>query len=294
MSTELAAPPRSPSLYLGLPMWANGDWRGSLYPRHATAEDFLGDYARVFSCVEGNTTFYSGAPREATVAGWARQTPESFRFCFKLPARLTHEQRLAGIDTELDAFLTRLAPLGPRLGPVMIQLPRDFGEDEMPRLERVLDRWPSDIPCSVEVRASEFFHKGRAEQQLNRLLITHCVDRVMLDVRPLFATPAGDDSHLQRAQAEKPKRPLHVLSTGNRPIVRFIGHLDEAINTARFTPWIERLELWINQGKTPFLFVHTPDNRQAPQLARTLHEGLSARGFPSLPAFPGERQASLF
>ncbi|MBZ9558643.1 MULTISPECIES: DUF72 domain-containing protein [unclassified Modicisalibacter] len=292
MSTSTAAPqPRAPSLYLGLPMWANGDWRGGLYPRHATSEDFLGDYARVFSCVEGNTTFYSGAPREATVANWVRQTPENFRFCFKLPARLTHEQRLAGVDAELDDFLTRLAPLGPRLGPVMIQLPRDFGEDELPRLEGVLGRWPSDIPCSVEVRASEFFHKGRAEQQLNRLLITHGVDRVMLDVRPLFATPAGDDRRLQKAQAEKPRRPLHVLSTADRPIVRFIGHLDEALNNERFTPWIERLTLWIKQGKTPFLFVHTPDNRQAPQLARRLHERLA---MGDLPAFPGERQAALF
>lgn len=283
-----------PRLHLGLPMWANGDWRGGLYPRHAKAATYLADYARFFSSVEGNTTFYSGAPREATVAGWARQAPPHFRFCFKLPARLTHDKRLVAIDDELAAFLASLAPLEDRLGPLMIQLPRDFGGDELPRLADVLERWPRNIPCAVEVRASEFFHKGSAEQQLNSLLISHGVDRVMLDVRPLFSTPAGDDPRLLKAQGEKPRRPLHVLSTGERPIVRFIGHLDTAINQRYFAAWIERLVLWIKQGKTPFLFVHTPDNRHAPELARALAERLPATTLKALGEFPGERQAELF
>lgn len=291
----MTANPQNVRLHLGLPMWANADWRGSLYARHTPTETFLEEYARVFSCVEGNTTFYSGAPRDAVVAAWARQAPAHFRFCFKLPARLTHDRRLVGISDELTDFLARLAPLHDRLGPVMIQLPRDFGYDELPRLAAVLEDWPKEIPCAVEVRASEFFHKGEAEQQLNRLLITCGVDRVMLDVRPLFSTPHGDDPRLAGAQREKPKRPLHVLSTAERPIVRFIGHLDTTINERYFAAWIDRLRLWIKQGKTPFLFVHTPDNRQAPELARRLYSRLT-EGHDLLPlaAFPGEQQASLF
>ncbi|SDL52663.1 Uncharacterized conserved protein YecE, DUF72 family [Modicisalibacter muralis] len=302
MSTNHATwPSRSPSnkhlapLHLGLAMWANGDWRGGLYARHTPAEAFLEEYARVFSSVEGNTTFYSGAPKAETVAAWARQAPAHFRFCFKLPARLTHDKRLVDIADEFDDFISRLAPLHDRLGPMMIQLPRDFGSAELPRLAQLLERWPRNIPCAVEVRDSEFFQKGLAEQQLNRLLITHGVDRVMLDVRPLFSTSAGDDRRLIKAQGEKPKRPLHVISTANHPIVRFIGHLDGELNARYFEPWIERLKLWIKQGKTPFLFVHTPDNRQAPQLARRLYERLATGDdFPSLDAFPGECQASLF
>jgi uncharacterized protein YecE (DUF72 family) len=117
----------------------------------------------------------------------------------------------------------------------------------------------------------------------------------MLDVRPLFATPAGTDTRLIKAQGEKPKRPLHVISTANMPIVRFIGHCDMAINDRLFMPWCERLALWIKQGKTPFLFVHTPDNRQAPQLARRFYARLAERvELPPLEAFPGERQSALF
>ncbi|OHV08872.1 DUF72 domain-containing protein [Kushneria phosphatilytica] len=284
-----------PSLHLGLAMWANADWRGSLYPAALSTSEALPEYARVFDTVEGNTTFYSGAPRPETVESWSRQAPEHFRFCFKLPARLTHEQRLVGIEAELADFLDRLAPLHDRLGPVMVQLPRDFGYDELPVLATLLERWPAAVPCAVEVRASEFFHKGLAERALNRLLITHAVDRVMLDVRALFATDAGNDERLRQAQREKPHRPLHVLATGQRPLVRFIGHFDEAINEARMTPWLDRLCEWLDEGREPWMFVHTPDNRQAPELARRFHERLRQRlALPALPDFAGERQSSLF
>ncbi|MBB3141720.1 DUF72 domain-containing protein [Halomonas organivorans] len=284
-----------PRLHLGLPMWANPDWRGGLYPPHGGNERLLDDYARVFSAVEGNTTFYSGVPRAETVAAWARQVPCGFRFCFKLPAELTHQRRLADIEAAFDDFLEALAPLHDRLGPLLVQLPRDFGGEELPRLQALLSRWPSWLPCAVEVRHSEFFHKGDAETVLNRLLISHGANRVMLDVRPLFSTPAGDHPGLQKAQHEKPKRPLHVISTGDFPVVRFIGHVDEATNLDYFQPWIERLALWIKQGKTPFLFVHTADNLRAPQLARRLFDSVATRaGLPALTAFPGECQASLF
>ncbi len=287
-----AAAVAEPRLHLGLAMWANADWRGTLYPAGGGG---LEEYARVFSAVEGNTTFYSGVPRPETVAAWARQAPPGFRFCFKLPASLTHERRLVGIEAGFEAFLDALSPLHDRLGPMMVQLPRDFGSEELPRLEALLTRWPAGIPCAVEVRHAEFFHKGSAEVALNRLLISLGVDRVMLDVRPLFSTPAGGHPGLLKAQSEKPKRPLHVLSTGARPVVRFIGHFDGEINERHFTPWIERLALWIKQGKTPWLMVHTPDNRQAPALARRLHSRLAEHcSLPPLPAFPGEAQASLF
>ncbi len=282
-------------LFMGLPMWANPEWCGSLYPPYAGQESWLADYTRVFSAVEGNTTFYSGAPRPKTVAGWSRQAPPHFRFCFKQPAELTHVRRLREVQAALDAFFAALAPLHDRLGPVLVQLPRDFGPDELPRLEALLAHWPSGIPNAVEVRHPEFFHKGSAETALNRMLITYGVNRAMLDVRPLFSTSAVGQPDLAKAQQEKPRCPLHVISTADQPLVRFIGHLDEAINLRYFVPWVARLKLWISQGKTPFFFVHTANNRQAPELARRLYEALSRdAALPPLSDFAGERQAPLF
>jgi uncharacterized protein YecE (DUF72 family) len=274
-------------------MWANQDWLGTLYPRHAKT-DLLSDYAAVFSSVEGNTTFYSGAPKAETVAAWARQIPPHFRFCFKLPATVTHDQRLTQPENAW-AFLEALTPLHDRLGPTMVQLPRDFGPSELPQLEALLAQWPADLPCAVEVRHPAFFLKGDAEKALNRLLITYSANRVMLDVRPLFATPANDHPGLAHAQQEKPKLPLHVLSTANYPVIRFIGHIDKTINRDYFAPWIDRLILWISQGKTPFLFVHTADNRASPELARGLYHEVQQRiTLPALAPFADEKQSQLF
>ncbi|WP_016915469.1 DUF72 domain-containing protein [Vreelandella stevensii] len=288
----IGATPALP-LYLGLPMWANQDWQGSLYPRQAKTE-LLSDYAAVFSSVEGNTTFYSGTPKPDVIAAWARQAPPHFRFCFKLPGRITHDQRLAQ-PGDAWAFLDALTPLHDRLGPTMVQLPRDFVPAELPRLEALLAQWPAHLPCAVEVRHPVFFHKGDAERALNRLLITYSVNRVMLDVRPVFSTPHEGHAGLAHAQQEKPKLPLHVLSTGQQPIIRFIGHIDKAINTRYFAPWIEQLSLWIKQGKTPFLFVHTADNRESPQMARHLYRLVQAKtALADLVPFAEEKQSQLF
>ncbi|MCW4152100.1 DUF72 domain-containing protein [Halomonas sp. 18H] len=282
-------------LHLGLPMWANDDWRGHLYPPHTSVDGNLEDYARVFSAVEGNTTFYSGSPRAATVAAWARRVPDDFRFCFKLPARITHERRLQGIEADIDTFLESLEPLKGQLGPLMVQLPRDFGAAELPKLQTLLGRWPSDLPCAVEVRHPDFFHKGEAEKNLNAMLISHGANRVMLDVRPLFSTPAAGHPGMLQAQAEKPRCPLHVISTSNFPVVRFIGHIEDTINLRYFEPWIARLKLWISQGISPFLFVHTADNKGSPEMARRLYAQLRDQlSLPTLAEFAGERQSSLF
>jgi len=284
-------------------MWANADWRGSLYAQHMDMQHSLKEYATVFSAVEGNTTFYSGTPKNETIQSWLSSAPETFKFSFKLPSLLTHEKRLHEINSELNEFLDRISLLGKRLGPVMIQLPRNFGPDEIEKLEVILAHWPRHIPCAVEPRDIALFNKDAVEKYFNRLLITYQTDRVLLDARPLFSTPSNNDLALMHAQKEKPKRPLHVISTGVSPIIRFIGHTDMKINDHYFTPWIERIFLWITQGKTPFLFVHTADNKSAPALARRCLQRVEKRFLEyssQLPdgccisEFPGEKQGTLF
>lgn len=48
---------------------------------------------------------------------------------------------------------------------------------------------------------------------------------------------------------------------------------------------IDKVAAWIEQGLTPYVFLHTPDNRLAPQLARRFHAQLMAR-LPGLSALP--------
>ncbi|HET9651742.1 MAG TPA: DUF72 domain-containing protein, partial [Usitatibacter sp.] len=82
----------------------------------------LARYARVLRAVEIDSTFRR-SHRAATYARWARSVPESFRFSLKLPEAITHGQRLAGTRGLVDAFLAEIAPLGPRIGCLLVQLP---------------------------------------------------------------------------------------------------------------------------------------------------------------------------
>jgi uncharacterized protein YecE (DUF72 family) len=92
------------------------------------AEEFGGGetglhrYASRLAAVEINSTFRRPHKPE-TFARWAASVPEGFRFAVKLPKRITHELRLSGAEEPLQTFLTAIRPLGPRLGPLLVQLP---------------------------------------------------------------------------------------------------------------------------------------------------------------------------
>jgi uncharacterized protein YecE (DUF72 family) len=285
-------------LGVGCAMWAHRAWPGLHLPDVERAEDQLAAYASVFNAVEGNTTFY-GLPTPRTVARWAADTPTSFRFVFKLPRAITHERRLRDAGDELRDACDRLAPLGPRLGPTSIQLPGSFGPADLSVLAGFVGRLPRDRPWAVEVRHPAFFDGGPGERALNDLLFEHDLDRVVLDSRALFAGPALTPDEIG-AHRHKPRLPVRAVALGRHPVVRFIGQSDEDANAARWTRWLTTVGRWLADGRTPLVFLHTPDNVHAPRLALRFWAELSAAvgGLgsrpPAAPWRPPGEQASLW
>ena len=279
--------------HLGCPVWSNRDWIGGLFAAGAKPGDFLRQYSAAFDTVEGNNCFY-GLPKPDTVTRWREEAAPGFRFCFKFPRAISHEQRLRGFAAETTAFLDRLAPLADagKLGPSFLQLPPSFGPGDLPVLRDYLVGLPKEFQYAVEVRHRAFFAKGEEERQLNRFLFDLGIDRVMLDSRALFsADPADPDT--RTAQGKKPRLPVHAISLGPRPFIRYIGHPDVEANQPFLAPWLDKLVLWLSEGREPYFFAHTPNNRQAPQLARRVHELLRAR-YPelgALPPWPTERRS---
>lgn len=86
------------------------------------AGSHLERYAQHFNAVEINTSFYR-PHRVATYERWAAAVPETFRFAVKIPREITHERRLENADEPLARFLDEVAGLGPKLGPLLLQLP---------------------------------------------------------------------------------------------------------------------------------------------------------------------------
>ena len=104
---------------VGTAGWAIASAFRAAFPGEGT---HLARYARVFHCVEINSSFYRPHRRDV-YRGWARQTPRGFRFSVKLPREITHERRLRGARRALAAFLDQVGGLGSRLGPLLVQMP---------------------------------------------------------------------------------------------------------------------------------------------------------------------------
>lgn len=273
---------------IGCPVWAHTPWVGAFFTAEARREDFLPQYASVFGTTEGNATFY-GLPSVDTVRRWVGEAPEDFRFCFKFPREISHDRQLVGADEATARFFERLAPLGPRRGPFFLQLPAAFGADRLPALATYLDHLPSELAYAVEVRHLDFFDGGAKEQALDALLAARGVDRVIFDTRGLFAAKVTDE--LSRdAQRKKPRVPVRFTATGPRPLVRFVGDPVVEANAAIFREWAPVVARWMSEGRSPYVFLHHPDDGHAPALARlfqtTLHE-IEPR-VPPPPAWPVE------
>jgi uncharacterized protein YecE (DUF72 family) len=269
--------------YLGLPLWANPQWKGSVFPVDAKAADFLAHYAQVFNAVEGNSTFYS-VPSVEMVSRWLAATPESFRFSFKFPRTITHQHHLSQAAQETQVFLQRMMPLGQRLDGLMVQLPATFSPADLPTLETFLRRLPTDFTYAVEVRHPAFFTQPAVRAAYNALLATLGVDRVIFDSRPLHsAAPVTEAT--RDAQRRKPRLPVQLDTPGNQPVIRYIGHPVLAENHAWLERWVAQTARWLMEGKCPRVFLHTPDNTFAPALARLFHQQLQQR-IPTLPDLP--------
>ena len=282
-----------PVFYLGCPVWAHAAWRGNFFTTSARREEFLPQYASVFRTAEGNTTFY-GLPSAETVARWAVEAPEDFRFCFKFPRAISHEQQLGGTaESESRRFFERLAPLAGRCGPFFLQLHESFGANRLETLRAFLAKLPKDFTYAVEVRHRDFFDGAAKEQALDRVLGEAGVDRVNFDTRGLFAAKATDDL-TRDAVRKKPRVPVRFTAIGARPFVRFVGDPEIGKNAAIFEEWAAILARWIKEGRTPYFFVHHPDDGLAPAMARSLHRRVYERepavGEP--PTWPSERDRS--
>ena len=111
--------PGSATIRIGTAAWSIPKEHAAPFP---VAGSHLERYAAVFNAVEINTSFYR-PHRTATYQRWAASVPEDFRFAVKVPKTITHELRLKDADELLDRFLSEVGGLGPKLGPLLLQMP---------------------------------------------------------------------------------------------------------------------------------------------------------------------------
>lgn len=161
------------------------EWKGKFYPSELGAGRRLAYYAARFPAVEINATFHR-MPTAAMLERWSRETPEDFTFALKAPQRITHVARLRGVAGVLAAFVDVARGLGPKLGPLLFQLPPTMKKD-VARLTDFLGLLPPDVAVAVEFRHASWF----ADDVVDRLRahrVALCVAETERGVTPAVAT----------------------------------------------------------------------------------------------------------
>jgi uncharacterized protein YecE (DUF72 family) len=274
------------NLYLGCPIWAFKGWVGNFYPEGTKSADYLWEYARRLTTVEGNTTFYA-VPAPKTLEQWAAETPETFRFCPKLPRTISHTGKLAEHIEEALGFIQVMSRLGKRLGPMFLQLPPRYPPTLFDDLRIFLDAWPVDVQLAVEVRHMAWFEPPHHEA-LNELLSSYGMARVVIDTRPIRSLQGEkilEGSVYQRlleARQRKPDLPIQPKRTASFVFLRYIGHPQPEANAPYIDEWGEILADWLGEETEAYVFCHCPDERLDPWLCRQYHRRIGA----SLPLPP--------
>jgi uncharacterized protein YecE (DUF72 family) len=146
--------------HVGCQGWAYTDWVTGpadtpvFYPRATRNEEMLEIYARAFSTVEVDSTFYA-IPSVASVDAWVKRTPPGFRFALKFPQEVTHKLMFRGESVAiLDEFCDRVRVLDKKLACVLIQTPPflDGAIENFRALGEFLAHLPDDISFAIEFR----------------------------------------------------------------------------------------------------------------------------------------------
>jgi uncharacterized protein YecE (DUF72 family) len=261
---------------------------GNFYPLNSKPADFLREYTRRLTTVEGNTTFYAVPPKQ-TIEGWAAEMPEGFHFCPKIPRTISHEGKLSQHIEKSISFIEVMSQLGSRLGPAFLQLPPRYSPRQLDDLRAFLEAWPQEYQLAVEVRHLDWFD-GQLYEALNKLLFQNNMARVVIDTRPIRDLK-GDASirgsayeSLLEARERKPNVPVIPERTADFLFIRYIGHPKMEYNINFLEEWAEYLISQLREGVDAYFFCHSPDNMIAPFLCRELYQRVANEvPVPSLP-----------
>jgi uncharacterized protein YecE (DUF72 family) len=204
------------SIIVGTSSWADPGFVEHWYPKGLPSKERLPFYAERFEAVELNSSFYA-IPAESTVEGWAKATPDGFRFDVKLHRLLSrHSSQLKELPADLrdevetnergrvllhpaliEEMVRRTAeafqPLAEagKLGAYLLQLTPAFDprRNELDELAPVLDGLAPTL-VAVEFRRRSWASSKRFESVLDWLsahdAVFVCVDTPPGDHVPIF------------------------------------------------------------------------------------------------------------
>ncbi|SDD96315.1 Uncharacterized conserved protein YecE, DUF72 family [Mucilaginibacter pineti] len=143
----------------------------------------LGYYALKENSIEINTSFYK-VPQAKTIARWASEVTDGFRFTFKLWREITHRKNLLFRKEDVYRFMEVIQLPQIRQGCLLVQFPPSLRASALPQLQELLVILKTySWPVAVEFRHPSWY-KDEVFEFLNRQQAA-----VVLQDMPKSATP---------------------------------------------------------------------------------------------------------
>jgi uncharacterized protein YecE (DUF72 family) len=279
-------------LFIGTSGWQYPTWRGDFYPAGLPQARELEYLAARLPTVEVNGTFYS-LTRPAACDAWQRQVPADFLFAIKGSRYITHMLKLRNFEAPLaNFFASGILRLGPRLGPILWQLPpqlpfdcaraRDFFA-ALPRNMAGAERWARRHDERTTGRAVLTAVGGPATAVRHAVEIRHpswLADEALAVMRAFdVALVAADTAG---------RHPHSTKRTATFAYVRLHGSTElyaSRYGAAELASWARRITAWARAGSDVFVYFDNDARGHAP------HDALRLRKLVEVRA-PGARSSS--
>jgi uncharacterized protein YecE (DUF72 family) len=238
---------RGEKLHIGTSGWNYSHWKGNFYPEDLTQEAWFEYYQRYFNTVEINNTFYQ-LPKEETFRRWEEQALKGFLYAVKANRYMTHMKKLKDPVEPLQNFISRVKLLKEHLGPILWQLPPRWHANPK-RLEDFVCLLPTDLRHVFEFRDPDWFQE-RIRQILERYEMSFCIH--------------------DKSNVECP-----AWVTTDTVYVRFHGsegNYSGEYGKEMLLPWADRIQGWLEGGKTVFTYFNNDPWGFAVKDARILKE----------------------
>jgi len=174
---------------VGTSGYAFDDWKGLVYPKNRKGSA-PPHSARMFDCVEINTTFYR-VPPPTLFEGMLKHVPGDFVFLVKVPKEMTHDR--ARLESVVIPFARCVTPLirAEQLAGLLVQFPFSFKLEDpsLAHLEKIADALAGHgIPVNVEFR-----HDSWVDDSVYAFLEGHGLGFVNVDLPELSGLPGRTD-----------------------------------------------------------------------------------------------------
>ena len=264
------------AIRVGISGWSYPLWRGDFYPPGLVQREELAYAAERMTSIEVNGSFYS-LQRPSSYATWRDATPDDFVFAVKGGRFITHMKRLRGVETALaNFFASGVLALGPKLGPVLWQLPERLAYDEallrdfyalLPRSTKAAsamaeqhddklrgDRVRTEVDADRPLRhVLEFRHRSFCAEESVALMREHDIGAVV---------------------ADSPSWPEADVVTSDVVYVRLHGHTElytSGYSAASLDRWADRCRAWSERADV-FVYFDNDARGRAPHDAVALIE----------------------